>query len=170
MISLLFTQDIVDVILGWFHSHCYRVCCALSPAVALCKCRSVIVSGSVATFSLCKFGLVGFAKTCFYKAVSPLTMSRSTRLQSRYCFSAATECHFHRDHNMYMTLFVPPFSTTVPLSSTGTNGGMDPAGELCWKSSFQLLSPLHIPSFLPLFFFFCLSSFYLTDVFSLWGF
>lgn len=125
---------------------CCRVCCALSPKLALHKCRSVIVHS----------GLVGFIKTCFYIAVSPFTMSHSTRLQSKHCFSAATECQFHWDHNMYMTLFVPP-------PSTSTNGGMDPAGELCWKSSFQLLSPLHIPPLVPSFHSFFLPFFLLFN-------
>lgn len=67
-----------------------------------------------------------------------------------WCMSASL------GHYMYISLFVPPFSTALPLSLTGTNGGMSPAGETCWKSSFQLLSPLCIPPIVP-----CFPSFFL---------
>lgn len=89
--------------------------------------------------------------------------------RSPCCFSAATVsfneaviCTW-----LYLCHLPPPPCLCVWWA----NGGTDPAGETCWKSSFRLLSPLYNPPsscpLLPLFFLSFLPSFYLTDVFCL---
>lgn len=59
--------------------------------------------------------------------------------------------------------------TSLYLPSEETIGGINPAGETCWKSSFQLLSPLHNPPLVPCFpssFFICFSFFFNRCLFS----
>lgn len=128
----------------YFIYSCCSACCLLSAAIALCKCRSVLFSKSLANFSLLVLDCWVFWELMLFHVLTlfPLTISCSTSLQFLYRFSMTSECPFHWDHDVYMFLYLPP---------PGSNGGINPAWEICWKSSFLLLSPLDKPPLVPCF-------------------